>query len=135
MTQQITDPKQIKKTKIWYWVLTILFIVSLLPATIPSLTNNPQWYALVVTKMGYPAYFIPFTGYAKILGAIAILIPGFPTIKEWAYAGMVFDLVGVTYSSIAIGESASHWSWMGIWFVLFAGAYFFYRKKLQQQIG
>ena len=51
--------------------------------------------------LGYPNYFILFIGIAKALGVIAILIPGFPRIKEWAYAGLAFDLIGATYSQLA----------------------------------
>ena len=50
--------------------------------------------------LGYPTYLLPFIGIAKLLGVVAILIPGFPRIKEWAYAGFVFDLTGAMYSSI-----------------------------------
>jgi hypothetical protein len=53
--------------------------------------------------MGYPTYIIPFLGVAKLLGVIAILIPGFQRIKEWAYAGLFFDLAGATYSGLALG--------------------------------
>ena|SRR5450631_2290575 len=54
-----------------------------------------------MNSLGYPNYIIPFLGIAKLLGIIAILIPGFRGIKEWAYAGLFFDLVGATYSAIA----------------------------------
>lgn len=53
-----------------------------------------------MSHLGYPNYFIPFIGIAKALGVIAILIPGFPGIKEWAYAGLFYDLIGATYSQI-----------------------------------
>jgi uncharacterized membrane protein YphA (DoxX/SURF4 family) len=49
-------------------------------------------------QLGYPHYFIPFIGVAKILGCIAIAIPGYYRIKEWAYAGLFFDLAGAIYS-------------------------------------
>ena len=131
----MADQKQSKKITILFWVSTILFIASMMTITIPSVMNAPSAYALIVTKMGYPAYFVPFTGYVKLLGAIAILIPGFPIIKEWAYAGMFFDLVAVTYSSMALGEPATAWGWMSIWFILFAASYYFYHKKIQPQVG
>ena len=53
-----------------------------------------------MTHFGYPEYFIPFIGVAKLMGSIAILIPAFKKIKEWAYAGLFFDLVGATYSNV-----------------------------------
>jgi hypothetical protein len=55
-----------------------------------------------MNQLGYPDYFIPFIGVAKTLGIIAILVPGFPKLKEWAYAGLAFDLIGATYSQLAI---------------------------------
>ena len=64
--------------------------------------NVPDAVAFM-TALGYPPYFTPFIGVAKLLGSIAILIPGFPRIKEWAYAGLVFDLIGAVYSQIAVG--------------------------------
>jgi hypothetical protein len=54
-----------------------------------------------MTGLGYPVYILPFLGWAKILGVIAILVPGLPKIKEWAYAGLFFDLVGAWYSMIS----------------------------------
>jgi hypothetical protein len=62
------------------------------------------------TKVGVPLYLIPFIGIAKVLGVIAILIPGFPKLKEWAYAGLFFDLIGATYSICASGEEVQTWA-------------------------
>jgi uncharacterized membrane protein len=53
-----------------------------------------------ITHLGYPEYFIVFIGVAKLLGSIAILVPSFHKIKEWAYAGLFFDLIGAVYSNI-----------------------------------
>ncbi len=76
-------------------------------SAIPDLMVTPQAVDIVSTQLGYPEYFIRFIGIAKLLGAIAILIPGYSRLKEWAYAGLFFDLIGATYSSIAIGYPAS----------------------------
>ena len=67
---------------------------------VPDILSSPDAVKLI-NHLGYPNYFIPFIGVAKLLGIIAILIPGFPRIKEWAYAGLAFDLIGATYSAIA----------------------------------
>ena len=53
-----------------------------------------------ITHLGYPEYFIPFIGVAKVLGCIAIMVPFLQKIKEWAYAGLFFDLIGAVYSNI-----------------------------------
>ena len=54
--------------------------------------------------LGYPKYVIPFTGWAKLIGVIVILIPGFSRIKEWAYAGFFFTMSGAIFSHIAAGN-------------------------------
>jgi uncharacterized membrane protein YphA (DoxX/SURF4 family) len=89
-----------KNTKLLYWVVTILFSLFMLFSSIPDIINSPDAVKFM-THLGYPNYFTPFIGIAKLLGIIAILIPGFPRIKEWAYAGLFFDLVGATYSNLA----------------------------------
>lgn len=90
-----------KKTNILYWVITGLFLAFMLFSAIPNIMVNPDSVKLITTDLGYPKYFIPYVGWAKLLGIIAILIPGFPRVKEWAYAGLFFDLAGAAYSSIA----------------------------------
>ena len=57
---------------------------------------------IIFEHLGYPMYLLPFIGIAKILGAITILIPKFNKLKEWAYAGLSFDLLGATYSNIQV---------------------------------
>ena len=89
-----------KKTKIIYWVITILFGGFMLFSAIPDIMNKPEAIDFM-NKLGYPPYFTPFIGVAKLLGVIAILVPGFPRIKEWAYAGLMFDLIGAAYSIYA----------------------------------
>ena len=93
-----------KKINILYWVFTGLLIALMLMSGIQNLLSTKASVELVSTLLGYPKYFIPFIGLAKTLGAIVLLIPGYPRIKEWIYAGFVYDLTAATYSSIAIGE-------------------------------
>ncbi len=84
-----------------------------------------------ITKLGYPAYFAMFIGIARILGAAGILIPGYPRITEWAYAGIAFDLIGATYSQIASKLPATDWMFMIIWFIPLVLSYVYYHKKLK----
>lgn len=84
--------------------------------------------------LGYPPYLLPFIGVAKILGVIAVLVPGFPRLKEWAYAGLVFDLIGAFYSHLAVGDPVSYWIFPLIALALVFGSYFFYRKTLTTQM-
>src|SRR5687767_12391808 len=89
-----------KKINIAYWIITGLFAAFMLFSAIPDIMVVPEAVAMI-TGLGYPKYLIPFLGVAKLLGVIVILIPWFRRIKEWAYAGLFFDLIGATYSSIA----------------------------------
>lgn len=91
-----------KKAKLSYWIATIIFAGFMLFSAIPDIMMVPDAVAMI-TGLGYPKYFIPFIGVAKTLGAIAILIPGLNRLKEWAYAGLFFDLFGAAYSGIAVG--------------------------------
>src|ERR1700730_12136548 len=95
-----------KKTRIIYWTITGLFALFMLAAAVPDIISAPD--AITVLKgIGYPVYLLPFLGIAKVLGVLAILISGFPRIKEWAYAGLLFDLIGAAYSNIASGATAN----------------------------
>lgn len=89
-----------KKTKIIFWTITALFSAFMLFSAIPDILVVPEAVKFM-SDLGYPNYIIPFLGVAKALGIIAILIPISPRIKEWAYAGLFFDLIGATYSVIA----------------------------------
>lgn len=90
-----------KSTKIIYWTTTILFAAFMIFSAIPdiAMTDDTKQF---MRHLGYPDYFMPFIGVAKLLGSIAILTPGFKKIKEWAYAGLIFDLIGAVYSNIMI---------------------------------
>src|SRR5262245_65309325 len=61
--------------------------------------------------LGFPLYFTRLLGVWKILGGLAILAPGFPRLKEWAYAGMLFDLIGGSVASAAMGAAIGAESW------------------------
>ena len=89
-----------KKTKAIYWIITGLFSAFMLFSAVPDIFSTPDAITFM-NHLGYPNYFVPFIGVAKLLGIIAILIPGFRGVKEWAYAGLAFDLIGATYSVIA----------------------------------
>lgn len=116
-----------KKTRIAYWTITILFSVMLALGSIPDIIVHPE-AVKVFQHLGYPLYLLPFLGVAKLLGIIAILVPGFPRLKEWAYAGLFFDLTGALYSAIAIGDPPSSWIAILIGYALLFSSYFLYHK-------
>jgi len=118
-----------KRTRILYWLFTGLIAAFMLLGSIPDVLQIPE--AVEVFKhLGYPTYLLPFIGIAKILGVVAILIPGFQRLKEWAYAGLVFDLVGALYSHLAVGDPPGSWVFPVFGLLLVSGSYVFYRKKL-----
>jgi uncharacterized membrane protein YphA (DoxX/SURF4 family) len=117
-----------KTTKIIYWIVTGLFAAMMLMSGIQNAMNTADSVALISAGLGFPEYFVPMIGYAKILGAIAIVIPGFPRIKEWAYAGLFFDLAGATYASIAKFGFMPQTSFMFLFVAFCLGSYFLYHK-------
>jgi uncharacterized membrane protein YphA (DoxX/SURF4 family) len=119
-----------KKITIFYWIFTVLMLALMGVGAIPDLLSVPDAVALFA-HLGYPAYLLPFLGVAKILGVVAILVPGFPRIKEWAYAGFVFDLTGAVYSSIAVGDPASGLVFFFIGYIVIIGSYVLYHKRLR----
>lgn len=122
-----------KKIKIFYWIITGLMAALLGLGAFFDAISAPEAVESI-TKLGYPKYIIPFLGVAKLLGIIAILIPGYPRVKEWAYAGLIFDLTGATYSGIAIGEDFVLIAVMIIPFALVIGSYLLYHKLRKQKI-
>ncbi|MDR6805527.1 hypothetical protein J2Y45_002164 [Dyadobacter sp. BE34] len=120
-----------KKTRIIFWVVTALLAIMIGIGAAYDAISAPEAVAHV-TRIGYPAYIVPFLGVAKILGVIAILVPGYPRIKEWAYAGIFFDLFGAFYSHIAFGDGPDMWAPFIIGFALIAVSYI-YHHKLQRE--
>lgn len=119
-----------KKINIIYWIVTGLFAAFMIFSGVTNgLVTKPS-VDLISTQLGYPVYIISFIGWAKVLGGIVLLLPGFPRLKEWAYAGLTFDLIGATYSSIAVGEPFSSWVFMLVFVAFDAVSYIYYHKRL-----
>ena len=123
-----------KKTKIIYWIITGLFSAFMLFSAIPDILIVPDAITFM-NHLGYPNYIIPFLGVAKLLGVIAILIPGFPRIKEWAYAGLFFDLIGATYSAIANDGLLPQVSFMLLPITFLFLSYFLYHRKIKNSLS
>ena len=119
-----------KTTKILYWVFTALFAAFILSSAIPNIMVSQQWVD-IFAQLGYPKYLISFIGWMKLFGVIGVLVPGFPRIKEWAYAGLFFDLVGATYSALAMGGFQPPMLFMVVPFTLEALSYIYYHKLLR----
>lgn len=113
-----------------YWIVTGLFAAFMFMSAVPDIISHPAAVEIIHNHLGYPVYFLPFLGFAKILGAIAVLVPGFPKIKEWAYAGLAFDLIAALYSHLSVGDSISQWGLIFLPMLLLIGSYILNHKKL-----
>jgi uncharacterized membrane protein YphA (DoxX/SURF4 family) len=98
---------------IGYWAITIIVALELLVGGVTDLVHGRevlvvgQPVVLVLAPLGYPVYLLTILGVWKLLGAIALLAPRFPRLKEWAYAGTFFEMTGAAASHVARGDNAS----------------------------
>ncbi len=119
-----------KNVKILYWIFTFLFIAFTLLTSISQVISAKSSVE-VMNILKFPLYILPFLGLAKFFGVIAIVLPYFPKIKEWAYAGIMFDYLGATYAMIAAGGRIDKWGFMIIPILLWCLSYF-YNTKLSK---
>ncbi|MFH6968157.1 DoxX family protein [Flavobacterium sp. FlaQc-28] len=94
-----------KRNKIIYWIATLWLALGMTATGIVQLLKMKD-EAEMITRLGYPLYFLTFLGVWKLLGVIAILIPKFSLLKEWAYAGFFFVMTGAVFSHFAVGDAA-----------------------------
>jgi hypothetical protein len=120
-----------KTIKVWYWIITILFCAFMIYSAVPQVKMTAEAVG-IVTGLGYPKYFTKFIGIAKVIGVIAVLIPGLKRIKEWAYAGLFFDLFGVVFSALQFGFQPPLLI-MALPIGLLFGSYFLWHKLLRMQ--
>lgn len=95
-----------KKTKIIYYIFTVLLSASMLMSAYFELSGDVTAQEGMI-HLGYPVYLNYILGVAKILGVIAVWQTIYPTLKEWAYAGFTIDLVGAVVSILAVGDPFS----------------------------
>ena len=91
-----------------YWVTTALLVFSVLSGGIAELAQRPENIEGIVHQLGYPPYFPTIAGMAKVLGALVVLAPRVPRLKEWAYAGIFFNMTGAAASWAMLGGSMKH---------------------------
>ena len=123
-----------KTVSITYWIATIIFAALMLFSSAGGLQPSQQAIQILHDGLGYPVYFIQFISFAKLFGVIAILIQGLnKTVKEWAYAGLFFDLAGAMYSGIAsAGKLDPMVLTIFAWIIPGIVSYYFWHKKIQQ---
>lgn len=92
-----------RRNKIIYWIATIWLALGMFSTGIVQLMRMKEEVD-VMTGLGYPSYLLIIIGIWKLLGVIAVLLPKFPLLKEWAYAGFFFIMLGAICSHIAVGN-------------------------------
>ena len=93
-----------KRNKIIYWIATGLLCLGMLGSGIAQIIRAKEMVG-IIKHLGYPLYMMTILGIWKMLAVIAILVPGFKLIKEWAYAGLFFTLTGALISHLVMGDS------------------------------
>jgi hypothetical protein len=99
------------KTKlIGYWVATVIIASAALFGGVGDLLRLDPMVETMV-RLGYPLYVLTILGFCKVLGALVLLAPGLPRLKEWAYAGTFFDMAGAVASHVASGDGVAQLAW------------------------
>jgi uncharacterized membrane protein YphA (DoxX/SURF4 family) len=113
-----------KTLKITYWIATVWLALGMLSTGIVQLLRLKEEVDMM-THLGYPLYFLTLLGIWKILGVIVVLIPKFPLLKEWAYAGFFFAMSGAIFSHFASGDSAKEFFGPTLLLILIVVSWYF----------
>lgn len=95
-----------KRNKIIYWIATVWLALGMFSTGIVQLMKRKEEIDMI-SGLGYPVYFLTILGTWKVLGVLAVLLPKFPVLKEWAYAGFFFAMSGAIFSHIASGNAVN----------------------------
>lgn len=97
------------KRGIGYWAATGFLATELVAGGILELCHSNVAFGIVtmINHLGYPVYVLNILGVWKLLGTIALLVPRFPILKEWAYAGVIFNMTGAIVSHLCSGDGAT----------------------------
>jgi len=113
-----------KRNKIIYWIATLWLSLGMLSTGIVQILQVKEEVDMMA-HLGYPLYFMVILGVWKLLGVIAILIPKFPVLKEWAYAGFFFAMSGAIFSHFSRGDEAIAYFGPTLLLVLIALSWYF----------
>lgn len=113
-----------KRNKIIYWVVTVWLALGMVSTGIVQIIHLEE-EVQVMQELGYPVYFLTIIGIWKLLGVIAVLVPGFPLVKEWAYAGFFFLMTGAIFSHLAVGDDAAVYFGPGLLLILTLLSWYF----------
>ncbi|HEY1006270.1 MAG TPA: DoxX family protein [Sphingobacteriaceae bacterium] len=106
-----------KRNKIVYWVATLWLSLGMVSTGIVQLIPMEE-EVQKMSALGYPAYFLTLVGAWKLAGTAVILIPGFPLLKEWAYAGFFFLMSGALFTHLMSGSHAAEYFGPGLLLIL-----------------
>lgn len=106
MTTPVSFASSSQARTIGYWVTTVLVAAESVLGGVWDILQIPL-VRTDIASLGYPAYVLLIIGVWKLLGAVAVLVPRFPRLKEWAYAGMFFNYTGAIASHLAVGHGAA----------------------------
>ena len=118
-----------RRETVLYWIFTGLAAAFMLMSSIPDVLQLRGAVDIFI-HLGFPPYLLPFIGVAKIAGVVVMLLPMFQKLKEWAYAGLVFDLIGAVYSHISVGDGPAEWIFAIVGLLLVLFSYALYRQKI-----
>src|SRR5262245_27579650 len=90
-----------------YWMTTGMIVLAMFSGGIAELAHRPET-SNGMLQLGYPVYLVMILGLWKLLGSVALVIPGFPRVKEWAYAGIFFNMTGAAVSHVVCRDAAWH---------------------------
>jgi hypothetical protein len=113
-----------KRNKIIYWISTLWLALGMLSTGFVQLLKVDAEVAKI-THLGYSGYILTILGVWKILGVVAVLIPKFPLLKEWAYAGFFFAMSGAVFSHVANGDEAKEFFGPGLLLILTVVSWYF----------
>jgi uncharacterized membrane protein YphA (DoxX/SURF4 family) len=96
-----------------FWSCTLIIALELFAGSMWALFRIP-FDREQMAHLGYPLYMLYILGGWKLAGGAAILFPRFPRLKEWAYAGALFDFSGAVASHLFVGDSPTNWAYPAI---------------------
>ena len=113
-----------KREKIIYWVATLWLSLGMVSTGIVQFLHVKEEVDLF-THLGYPVYFLTLLAVWKFLGVIAVLVPKFPLVKEWAYAGFFFAMTGALISHLVLGDQAKEYFGPALLLILTVVSWYF----------
>lgn len=103
MTDADMLPSAARSRTVVYWIATGLVAAEFAVGGVWDLLQI-QYVRTILSHLGYPMYFATFMGIWKLPGSVVLVLPGLPRLKEWVYAGMIYEMTGAVFSHLAVGD-------------------------------